>query len=451
MKGIRLCYSQSGKVIRHNRSSNLILSAPSRSGKARDLLIPALLEYSGSVCCIDPKGEIANVTWRRRKKFGRVMCLNPFEIWPKELGALDHVRYNPMAVLNPCSKTFTVDCEKIADALVWNEGDNRDTHWTESAKELIAGIMMALVVHGKPEERNLAVLRDVIGGDVIGFCRAIIEKTNHRYIRQKLTRFALPGAEESREIQDVIATAKVQTRVIGNPIISDSLSTSDFSFSDLKRKPTTIYLILPVSHLDVAAKWFRLIIASALSELLRNEARGVETILLLDEFALLGRLQIIENAMAMAAGFGVILMPIIQSLVQLKQLYKDSWETFLSNAGARIFFRPNDQFTAEYLSKLCGDCEVVSHQKNYSYDMRVDEPSVSINAAQASRKLMLPQEIADLSDQDVLLFSDSVSGPILGKRKPYWNMREFNGKYRPNPFYRSGGLGGFIKRLFGGD
>jgi type IV secretion system protein VirD4 len=169
MKGIRLCYSQSGKVIRYTRPSHLMLTAPTRSGKATDVLIPALLEYYGSVVCIDPKGELAAVTGHRRKKFGRVVCLNPFGLWRKELAGLDHVRYNPLTNPDPRSRTYGVDCEKIADALIWNEGDNRDTHWTESAKELVAGVMMALITHGRQEEKNLAVLRDVIGGDVIGY------------------------------------------------------------------------------------------------------------------------------------------------------------------------------------------------------------------------------------------------------------------------------------------
>jgi type IV secretion system protein VirD4 len=452
MKGIRLCYSQkSGKIIRYKGPGHLILTAPTRSGKATDVLIPALLEFEGSVICIDPKGELAAVTGRRRKKFGRVMCLNPFGILRKELARLDQVKYNPMAGIDPSSPTRSVDCDKLADAIVWNEGDNRDSHWIEGSKELCSGVADALITHGRPEERNLAVLRDVIGGDVIGFCRAIIEKSTDRFIRQKLMRFALKGAEESREILDVIATLKVQTRFSSNPIISESLSASNFAFKDLTRKATTVYLILPLSHLDVCGKWFRLIVGSALSEILRNGANRVQTLLMLDEFVQLGALKAIQNAMGMAAGFGVQLWPVLQDLNQLKGLYRDSWETFLSNTGARMFFRPNDQFTSEYLSEICGDSEVVSYQKNYGYDMRVDEPSVSITAGQSSRRLMLPHEVRDLGSDEALLFTDGVNGPILGHRKPYWKMREFSGKYRPNPYYRSGGLGGFIKRLFGGD
>ena len=342
-----------------------------------------------------------------------------------------------------------MECDKLWDSVIWPEGGNRDSHWTEGSKEAGSGVSDALITHGREEERNLATVRNVIGGDFIGFCRAIIEKSDDPYVRQKLMRFTLKGAEESREISDTLATLKVQTRFIGNPIISESLSTSEFSFTDLTRKVTTVYLILPLNHLDVCGKWFRLIVGSALAQILRNGANRIPTLLILDEFAQLGALKAIENAMAMAAGFGVQLWPVLQDLNQLKGLYQDSWETFLSNTGARMFFRPNDQFTSEYLSNLCGDREVASYQKSYGYDTRMNEPTVSLNEAQASRRLMMPHEVRDLRNDQALLFADGVNGPILGTRKPYWKMREFSGKYRPNPYYRSGGLGGFIKGLFG--
>jgi type IV secretory pathway TraG/TraD family ATPase VirD4 len=39
------------------------------------------------------------------------------------------------------------------------------------------------------------------------------------------------------------------------------------------------------------------------------------------------------NASAQLAGFGVKMVFIVQALGQLKELYKDTWETFIANAG----------------------------------------------------------------------------------------------------------------------
>jgi type IV secretory pathway TraG/TraD family ATPase VirD4 len=39
------------------------------------------------------------------------------------------------------------------------------------------------------------------------------------------------------------------------------------------------------------------------------------------------------NASAQLAGFGVKMVFIVQALDQLKELYKDNWETFIANAN----------------------------------------------------------------------------------------------------------------------
>ena len=45
----------------------------------------------------------------------------------------------------------------------------------------------------------------------------------------------------------------------------------------------------------------------------------------------------VEKAAGQIASFGVTLWPIIQDLSQLKRDYKDSWETFMGNAGLLTF------------------------------------------------------------------------------------------------------------------
>lgn len=132
MKGIFVGYDQAGKARsykKQGRSSgegHLFLSAPPRSGKARDILIPALLQSGqGSCIVIDPKGQLAAVTGPQRARMGhRVVVLNPFNILPREIGK--SARFNPMAALDPSSDTFSADCDNIADSIVTHEGGDRE-------------------------------------------------------------------------------------------------------------------------------------------------------------------------------------------------------------------------------------------------------------------------------------------------------------------------------------
>ena len=51
--------------------------APTRSGKGVGTVIPNLLCLDRSILCIDPKGENVQVTASVRKRFGRVLVLDP--------------------------------------------------------------------------------------------------------------------------------------------------------------------------------------------------------------------------------------------------------------------------------------------------------------------------------------------------------------------------------------
>ena len=78
------------------------------------------------------------------------------------------------------------------------------------------------------------------------------------------------------------------------------------------------------------------------------------TLFLLDEFAALGRLEAVERAMGLMAGYGLQLWPILQDLSQLKGLYGPKANTFVANAGVLQTFGVNDLETAEWLSRSLG-------------------------------------------------------------------------------------------------
>ncbi|GFE77270.1 hypothetical protein NTCA1_49190 [Novosphingobium sp. TCA1] len=71
---------KSGKPLRYAGPAHLLTIAPTRTGKGVGTIIPNLIDYPGSVVCIDPKGENARITARQRGKFGPVHVLDPFGV-----------------------------------------------------------------------------------------------------------------------------------------------------------------------------------------------------------------------------------------------------------------------------------------------------------------------------------------------------------------------------------
>jgi type IV secretion system protein VirD4 len=87
-------------------------------------------------------------------------------------------------------------------------------------------------------------------------------------------------------------------------------------------------------------------------------------LMMLDEFASLGKLEIMQESLAFVAGYGIKCYIIIQDITQLKNAVTGYGmeESITSNCHIQLAFPPNRLETAEYLSKLTGQTTIVKEQ-----------------------------------------------------------------------------------------
>lgn len=365
-----------------------VLCAGSRAGKGRSCLIPTLLEYAGSVLALDPKGELANVTARRRAELGQRVCIvDPFLVTSERLSPY-RTSFNPMALLAPDSPRLIVDAGLIADAIIVGSAQ-ADPHWDESARNLVEGIILHVATYPSYEgRRNLVTVRDVLKrafdkvqelpddfeGDPPPRMRAeMIHNAALNEDDNPDLAAALEGAardfydKADRERASVLSVALRNTKFLDYPELRQSLSGHDFDLADLKTAPggLTVYLCLPAGRMATCNRWFRLFVNLALEAMERERAKpAIPVLAVLEEFHVLGHMQQIEVAAALVAGFGMKLLIVLQDLTQLKRHYKDGWETFLGNAGIMAFFGNNDMTTLEYISKRCGQTSLIIERKS---------------------------------------------------------------------------------------
>ena len=127
----------------------------------------------------------------------------------------------------------------------------------------------------------------------------------------------------------------------------------------------------------------------------------------------------VEQAYGLMAGFGMQLWGITQDLSQLKRIYGDGWETFVSNSGVLQYFGSRVQMTAEYFSKLCGVTTVWNVSTAISTVFGGNN-SNSETKAQGQRPLAFADELMTLrSDQQILLVENAY--PIKGIKTPWFN------------------------------
>jgi type IV secretory pathway TraG/TraD family ATPase VirD4 len=371
---------------------HVCLVGGSRGGKGTTGIIPTLLTWPGSICVVDPKGENATITAARRgggsqhsKGMGQtVKVLDPFQ--SAQVDDSLRGRFNPLDALDPGNEETIDEAGRIADALVViHEGGTNDPFWDESARAMVKGIILHVLTSRHYEgRRNLITVRKLI---LRGDWEAVqqLEADGEEKIPsgqgllwiglQKNPAFdgLVAGIGDSflnmllngeRQYDSVVQVANRNTEFIDSPAMQRLLGASDFQLSELKTRPEglSLYLCLPQRYMSTHYRWLRMMIALTVTEMEKVRGRpatGHPILMMLDEFAGLKKMEVLENAVAQLAGFGVKMFFVLQSLEQLKGTYKDNWETFLANSGLKVFFNLEDNFSRDYVSRLIGETEVV--------------------------------------------------------------------------------------------
>src|ERR1017187_2377540 len=378
---------------------HVCLVGGSRGGKGTTGIIPALLTWPGSVCVVDPKGENATITAARRGAGSqhatgmnqKVMVLDPFQ--SAQVDDSLRARFNPLDSLNPQNEETIDEAGRIADALVViHEGATTDPFLDESARAMVKGLLLHILTAPRYEgRRNLNTLRKLV---TRGDWESIDElrqagETNlppaHGLLWTGLANnpafdglvagigysFTNMLLNSPKQYESVLQVANRNTEFIDSPAMQRLLEASDFQLSELKPRPEglSLYLCLPQRYMSTHYRWLRMMIGLTVTEMEKvggRPAAGHPVLMVLDEFAGLKRMEVIEHAVAQIAGYGVKLFFVLQSLEQLKGAYKENWETFLANSGLKVFFNLEDNFSRDYVSKLIGETEVVREVRSSS-------------------------------------------------------------------------------------
>lgn len=197
---------------------------------------------------------------------------------------------------------------------------------------------------------------------------------------------------QARELGGVRRTAKVQTDWLDSPEVCTDLKKGAFDFATIKDQPTTIYLVLPPEYLASHGAWLRIMVASILRPLLRSvEGRAVPILFLLDEFAQLGHMEMIEDNYALMRGYGVKLWTIFQDLNQAKVQA----------------FAPQDMTTRKYLSDLADERMTWIDKENKSSHVSGVNVSGGTSTAPTNVKepLMYPYELGQMQQGQSVLFT----------------------------------------------
>lgn len=400
------------------REGHLMTIAPTGAGKGTGCIVPALLRFDGPVIVVDPKGENALMTERRRRELGQEVAI----LDPMGVTGLPAASLNPLDILDPESPTFVDDAMAVVSALASPdvEADVSDGgYWRERGATFVLGVVLHVMSDLPPAQRHLETVRALVNQAVgeIGLYSAATE----RQAPDGLAGTVLAALEasrngEARNIGRMLRIGAVSTlggilsfsqnlvEVVRSGMIGPSLRKTSFDLGAVQRgDPLSIYLVLPPHMLESHGRLLRLWVHTLMTLISGRSGRPPKsTLFILDEAAQLGAFDDLRRAITLMRGYGLQTWSFWQDPSQLQNLYPRDWQTMVNNCRAVQCFGANTMLAAEAMARLVG--------------------------------FGSPEQLLDLDDDEILL---QLSGdmPVLARLPNYRTDPVFAGLYDANPFH----------------
>lgn len=307
------------------------------TGKSRGVAIPSLLRWNGSILAIDVKGELSEITARHRTT-GKTYIFNP------------ESNGDPYDPLRECK---TVDgANELARSLI-PEPQSGEPFWAKTAQAFLA----AGALDGAMGNQRFS---DVIERLCITPPEQLIEEfQNSPYKAVRMLSSVGVGMPE-KTMGGVFAELRSKILTLGaDPNIERATSRSGWTPQSLE-EGASIYLRVSERMLRQYEGLWSVIISQVLRYLSSRPERAMPPILiLLDEFARLGKLPGILEALATLRSRNVHIAIFIQSMAQLDFIYSPEERKIIAdNCGFKLVLSATDPETQRYFSDLSGQATV---------------------------------------------------------------------------------------------
>jgi type IV secretion system protein VirD4 len=416
-----------GRYLRHNGPEHVLCFAPTRSGKGVGLVIPTLLTWPSSTIVHDIKGENFQLTSGFRARFGTVLLFDPTNP--------ESAAYNPLLEIRK-GDCEVRDAQNIADILVDPEGAlERRNHWEKTSHSLLVGVILHVLY--AEADKTLAGVANFLSdpSQPIDATLNVMLATPH--LGDRIHPVVASAAREllnksENERSGVLSTTMSFLGLYRDPVVAKVTGRSDWRIRDLVDgpRPVSLYLVVPPSDIARTKPLMRLVlnqIGRRLTESLDTSRQRQQLLLMLDEFAALGRLDFFESQLAFMAGYGIRGFLITQSLNQLERAYGPN-HAILDNCHVRIAFSTNDERTAKRVSDALGTATEMRAMKNYAgHRLSPWLGHLMVSRQETSRPLLTSGEVMQLPPNEAIVMVSGVH-PVRALKVRYYEDPQFRSR-----------------------
>lgn len=403
-----LLASFQGKVLKLGGSEHVLVEAPTRAGKGVGIVVPNLLQWKDSAVVLDIKRENWHLTAGYRAGLEQtVFMFDPLDT--------RSARFNPLGHIDRANGERVIDELQKIGTMLYPEPKNADTFWMDSARSAFIGIGAYIAAHH--DENGPGGFMPFTMGEVYRQATRANGKALFAQIATGRATDIPPLTPQCvNALSDYISSSDNTYSSIRQSLTSRinlwisadvdrATSESDFDLGMLRSFKTSIYLCASPENIERVMPLYNLMLQQVIdrnvAELPDKKKHPYQVLLLMDEFARLGSAKMMAQAFSFVAGYGLRLMPVIQSRSQLKDIYGEHVaREIITNCGVEVIFGVKEDDIARELESRIG---------TYTYRAKAksrkpwDAFEGTITVSDQRRSLRNAREITDMSENKLLI------------------------------------------------
>lgn len=291
----------------------------------------------------------------------------------------DSVRWLPW---NDCHTDEELN--SLAAAFVDGESIKSDRYWEDAARSVLVQAL-------KKEEftRSIESMLEVINrASLKDFCKYFSDTDAAGYV-------SIAAEKGTASVRSTLISKVEQLKILKDG--------GDFSIKDWvngEEDGGWLFITSTPNELDtlktLISSWANIAIKGMLDR--PHSGKNNKMWFILDELPALQKIPSLPMGLAQGRKYSACIVAGIQNIAQLDRIYgRAGSQELLDLFRSKFFFAVSDNHIAEYASRSLGEIEVDETKESLSYGSNTMRDGVNINSAEKIKRLVLPDEVKNLS------------------------------------------------------
>jgi len=440
-------------------NNNILVYGAPATGKSNGFVKPFVLQAAQrgeSVILVDPKAEFYEAYSDYLRNKGYVV---------KVFNLLDKENSDGMN----CFHVLETDnnlVQSIAEIIINNTSNQKEKQdfWEKSEKNLLMALLH-YVLTMKDEQGNLlpieqrslgTIYRMLATNNIAAFDKKFKSLTRGH---PALPPYGIFKQANPQILGNIIIGLGSRLNVFQDKLVDRITMYNDIDLELPGKQKCAYFCVISdqESSMEFMSSMFFSLLFVRLSDYARKFGNDrklpVPVNVVLDEFCNVGKLLDFKKVLSTARSRGINIQVIIQSVAQLADRYqRTEWQEIVGNCDTQLFLGCNDQMTAEFISKQCGDMTIrvnnsmIPMTPLFSPVLNNTRPYTH-NKTSTGRALMMPDEVRRLpSDESIVLVRGQKPAKLFKitpeehpefKKLTYSKITDYIPQWRDKPYIRN--------------